>query len=130
MLPNISTATVHRQGTGHKRCPVRARRANVSPYTTSHHLYTTFAPRHTTFTPPLHHHYTTFTPPHTTFTPPLHHLTPPLHYLYTTVTTPLHHLTAPLQHLYTPSHHLMDPNQTYINMDKQDEMDQSGIHKP
>ena len=31
MLPNISTATVHRQGTGHKRCPARARRANVPP---------------------------------------------------------------------------------------------------
>ena len=31
MLPNISTTTVHRQGTGHKRCPARARRANVPP---------------------------------------------------------------------------------------------------
>ena len=31
MLPNISTATVHRQGTGHKRCPAHARRANVPP---------------------------------------------------------------------------------------------------
>ena len=31
MLPNISTATVHRWGTGHKRCPARARRANVPP---------------------------------------------------------------------------------------------------
>ena len=29
MLPNISTATVHRWGTGHKRC--LARRANVPP---------------------------------------------------------------------------------------------------
>ena len=33
MLPNISTATVHRWGTGHKRCPARARRTNVPPYT-------------------------------------------------------------------------------------------------
>ena len=31
MLPNISTATVHRWGTGHKRCPAHARRANVPP---------------------------------------------------------------------------------------------------
>ena len=31
MLPNISTATVHRWGTGHKRCPARARRTNVPP---------------------------------------------------------------------------------------------------
>ena len=33
MLPNISTAIVHRWGTGHKRCPARARRANVPPLT-------------------------------------------------------------------------------------------------
>ena len=32
MLPNISTATVHRWGTGHKRCPARALRTNVPPY--------------------------------------------------------------------------------------------------
>ena len=32
MLPNISTATVHRWGTGHKRCPARARRTNVPPW--------------------------------------------------------------------------------------------------
>ena len=32
MLPNISTATVHRWGTGHKRCPANARRTNVSPW--------------------------------------------------------------------------------------------------
>ena len=31
MLPNISTATVHQWGTGHKRCPARARRTNVPP---------------------------------------------------------------------------------------------------
>ena len=31
MLPNISTATVHRWGTGHKKCRARAQRANVPP---------------------------------------------------------------------------------------------------